>query len=97
MNSSEIAKRIYRVLPKLKQTYGVRDLWLFGSYVHAKQTEKSDVDILVTFDNLSLSLIEFIQLEQELTAVLGVPVDLTERDMLKAEIGQHILREAVPL
>jgi hypothetical protein len=75
----------------------VSDLWLFGSYVRSEQTPKSDVDILVTFDNPRLSLIEFIQLEQHLSAVLGINVDLVERDMLKPTIGENILDEAVPL
>jgi predicted nucleotidyltransferase len=97
MNSQEITNRLQTILPELRQEYGVRDLWLFGSYVRAEQTENSDVDILITFDNPHLSLIEFIQLEQQLTAVLGIKVDLVEREMLKPAIGQNILQEAVAL
>ena len=97
MNSQEITNRLQTILPELRQEYGVRDLWLFGSYVRSEQTENSDVDILVTFDNPHLSLIEFIQLEQQLTAVLGIKVDLVEREMLKPAIGQNILQEAVAL
>lgn len=97
MNAQEIRKRIQAILPNLRQEYGVRDLWLFGSYVRAEQTGSSDVDILVTFDNPHLSLIEFIQLEQQLTAVLGVKVDLAEPEILKPAISRNILQEAVPL
>jgi hypothetical protein len=97
MNSQEITRRIQAILPDLRQQYGVSDLWFFGSYVRSEQTPKSDVDILVTFDNPRLSLIEFIQLEQHLSAVLGINVDLVERDMLKPTIGENILDEAVPL
>lgn len=85
------------MLPNLRQQYGVRELWLFGSYVRAEQTAESDVDILVTFDNPHLSLIEFIQLEQQLAAALGIKVDLVEREMLKPTIGKNILQEAVAL
>lgn len=73
------------------------DLWLFGSYVRLEQTTDSDVDILVTFDNPGLSLIEFIQLEQHLSAVLGLKVDLVERELLKPTIGENILQEAVAI
>jgi predicted nucleotidyltransferase len=97
MDSQEITRRIQAILPELRQQYGIADLWLFGSYVRSEQTSNSDVDILVTFDNPHLSLIEFIQLEQQLSAVLGVKVDLVERDMLKPTIGQNILREAVAI
>jgi predicted nucleotidyltransferase len=95
MDSQEITRRLQDILPNLRQEYGVSDLWLFGSYVRSEQTSNSDVDILVTFENPQLSLIEFIQLEQQLSAVLGLKVDLVERDMLKPTIGQNILQEAV--
>jgi hypothetical protein len=97
MDAQEITNRLQTMLPDLRRDYGVRDLWLFGSYIRAEQTPNSDVDILVTFDNADLSLIEFIQLEQHLTAVLGIKVDLVERELLKPTIGQNILREAVAL
>lgn len=97
MNSEEITRRLQDILPQLRQEYGVSDLWLFGSYVRSEQTSESDVDILVTFDNPHLSLIEFIKLEQQLSAVLGLKVDLVEREMLKPTIGQNILQEAVPI
>ena len=97
MNSQEITNRLQAILPDLRQEYGVRNMWLFGSYIRAEQTADSDVDILITFDNPHLSLIEFIQLEQHLTAVLGIKVDLVERELLKPTIGQNILQEAVAL
>lgn len=95
MNTQEITRRLQNALPILRQTYGVRDLWLFGSYVKAKQTSNSDIDILVTFDNPRLSLVEFIQLEQELAVLLDRKVDLVERNMLKPTISQYVLQEAV--
>lgn len=97
MNAQEITHQLRAMLPNLRQQYGVRELWLFGSYVRAEQTAESDVDILVTFDNPHLSLIEFIQLEQQLAAALGIKVDLVEREMLKPTIGKNILQEAVAL
>jgi predicted nucleotidyltransferase len=97
MDSQEITRRLKAILPDLRQDYGVSELWLFGSYVRSEQSSDSDVDILVTFDNVHLSLIEFIQLEQHLSAVLGLKVDLVERDMLKPTIGQNILQEAVAI
>jgi predicted nucleotidyltransferase len=97
MNAQEITHRLKALLPDLRQQYGVRELWLFGSYVRAEQTADNDVDILVTFDNPHLSLIEFIQLEQQLAAALGIKVDLVEREMLKPTIGKNILQETVAL
>lgn len=97
MDSQEITGMLQTILPELRREFGVSDLWLFGSYVRSEQTSDSDVDILVTFNNPNISLIEYIQLEQRLSAVLGLKVDLVERDMLKPTIGQNILREAVAI
>lgn len=93
----EMTSLIQRGLPELRRQYGVRDLWLFGSYIRAEQGAESDLDVLVEFDNPRLTLIEFIQLEQQLSQLLGIKVDLVERDTLKPEIGKRILQEAVAL
>lgn len=91
------SEQIRTVLPELRQQYGVKDLWLFGSYVRSEQNEVSDLDILVSFENPNLSLIEFIQLEQKLSDLLGVRVDLVEKETLKPGIGQRVLQEALPV
>ena len=91
------SEQIRIVLPELRRQYGVKDLWLFGSYVREEQKEVSDLDVLVSFENPTLSLIEFIQLEQKLSELLGVRVDLVEKETLKPGIGQRVLQEAQPV
>jgi len=65
--------------------------------VRGKQKRNGDLDILVEFDDRSLTLLQFIALEHELSALLGVKVDLVEKNSLKPAIGRHILQEAVPV
>ncbi len=89
------ANALQASLPDLRQRYGLRDVWLFGSVVRGEASPDSDLDVLVTFDNQHLSLLEFIQLEQELSELLQVKIDLIERDTLKPTIGKEILREAI--
>ena len=93
----DYSEQIRNFLPELRQQYGIKDLWLFGSYVRAEQNEISDLDVLVSFENPNLSLIEFIQLEQKLGDLLGVRVDLVEKETLKPGIGQRVLQEAQPV
>lgn len=97
MTLDETTAVLQQHLPDLRQRYGVRNLWLFGSYVRAEQTENSDLDILVSFDNPRLSLIRFIQLELELSKLLGIKVDLVEREGLKPAIGQYVTVESVAI
>jgi len=84
-------------LPELRRAYGVRALWLFGSYVRGEETQESEFDVLVEFDERPLSLFKFIELENRLSDLLGVRVDLVEKRGLKPTIGRYILAEVVPV
>ena len=83
-----------RQTPMLAERYSVEKLEVFGSYVRAEQRENSDLDILVTFRKIS-GLLTFIALENYLSDLLGVKVELVMKDSLKPAIGNNILREAV--
>lgn len=82
-------------LPELRARYGVRSLWLFGSHVRGSQRKRSDLDVLVELDDRSLSLLKFVELEHYLCDLVGVNVDLVEKETLKPAIGRHILEEVV--
>lgn len=83
-------------LPEIAEKYHVRSLEVFGSYVRDEQTPESDLDVLVTFDKAP-GLLEYIELENHLSDLLGIKVDLVMKSALKPRIGQNILREAVPV
>jgi predicted nucleotidyltransferase len=92
----EFKKILRSEMPNLISKYEVETLELFGSYVKDKQKTESDLDILVTFKRTP-GLFKYIQLENYLSDVLGVKVDLVMRSSLKTNIGRIILSEAVPL
>jgi uncharacterized protein len=83
-------------LPELAEKYHVSSLEVFGSFVRNEQTAASDLDVLVTFGKTP-GLLEFVSLENHLSDLLGVKVDLVMRTALKPRIGANILREAVPV
>ena len=83
-------------VPLLADRYNVEKLEVFGSYVRSEQKKHSDLDILVTFRKAP-SLLTFIAIENYLSDLLGVKVDLVMKDSLKPAIGKNILREAVPV
>lgn len=80
----------------LAERYNVEKLEVFGSYVRDEQNKDSDLDILVTFKEAP-SLLTFIAIENYLSDLLKVKVDLVMKDSLKPKIGQQILREAIPV
>jgi predicted nucleotidyltransferase len=96
LSLEKILETLRQQLPKLAERYSVEKLEVFGSYVRSEQNKDSDLDILVTFKEVP-SLLTFIAIENYLTDLLGVKVDLVMKDSLKPKIGQRILREAVPV
>ena len=88
-----ILTELRAALPDLQHRYGVASLGIFGSYVRGEETPASDVDLLVEFDDRPLTLLQFIALENELSDLLQVPVDLVEKDTLKPTIGKQVLKE----
>jgi predicted nucleotidyltransferase len=92
----QFRSKLKNELPALRERYCVSSLGLFGSYVRGTYRSDSDLDVLVTFDELP-SLFRLIELENHLSDLLGVKVDLVVRDSLKPRIGQRIRREVVPV
>ena len=84
-------------LPELRRRWGVRSMGVFGSYARGQQRRGSDLDVLVEFDGRPLSLLRFIELEQHLSDLLGVKVDLVERDTLRPAMSLRILDDVRPL
>ena len=92
----EIRQDLRSDLPELRERYGVTDLGIFGFYVRGEQKKTSDVDILVEFDRPG-TLLDFIHLQNDLIDLLGVKVDLVEKNGLKPAIKPYGLAEVVPV
>lgn len=96
MNSSceQYRAELRRQLPELQKRYKVATLGLFGSYVKGTQRADSDLDLLVTFQEMP-SLFRLIDLQDHLSDLLRVQVDLVVRDSLRPRIGERIRSEVV--
>ena len=91
-------KEIEKILKEnkaiLAERFKVQEIGIFGSYVRGEQKKKSDVDILVSFYE-PISLFEFMDMEEFLTQILGVKVDLVSKKALKPRIGKYVLEEVI--
>ncbi len=96
LGREEIIDSLRKVLPELRERYGIRTLGLFGSYARGAARRRSDVDLLVEFERAP-SLFRFVELEQHLSDLLGVKVDLVMKSALKPAIGRRILSEVLPV
>ena len=92
MSLDEIKRVLRNYKSVLKSKYHVDTLGIFGSYVRNEQAGDSDLDILVDF-TVPISLFEFIDMEEELSELLRVKVDLVSRNALKPYLGRRILNE----
>ena len=93
---SQILKALKKNLPELREEYNISTLEVFGSFVRSEQEEKSDLDLLITFTE-NPSLLKYIKLENFLSDLLGIRVDLVMKDSLKPRLSHNILEEAVLL
>lgn len=90
----EIKERLKEHRAQLSQKYNVKKIGIFGSYVREEAGEKSDLDILVEFKE-PIDFFEFLELEEHLSKILKVKVDLVMKKALKPAIGKRILQEVV--
>lgn len=98
LNLKKITKILKEYKEELKEKYEVKEIGIFGSYVREEYKEKSDLDILVEFqEDAKIGLLKFVNMENYLSELIGVKVDLVEKSALKPRIGKHILEEVVPL
>ena len=77
---------------QLADDYHVSKIGIFGSYVSGLSSENSDIDILVEFEK-PVGFVKFIRLENYLSNLIGVKVDLVTKKALKPHMGRNILRE----
>jgi predicted nucleotidyltransferase len=92
----QIMQNLRAHLPQLREEYNIRYVWLFGSFVRGKQHKRSDLDVLVEFEEAP-TLPKFISLEDRMGKITGLKVDLVSIKALRGEIGERILQDKVAL
>ncbi len=96
MNIHEILAKLESLKPELKQRYKVREIGLFGSWVCGEQHEKSDIDILVDFEE-GADLFDWMGLTLYLEQIFGCSVDVVPRRALRPELRDSVLEQVVKL
>ena len=68
------------IVDKLKAffpTYPIEKAWIFGSYARGEETKKSDLDILVRFnENATISLFDYVRIMDKMEKLLHKKIDL---------------------
>ncbi len=87
----EIKRIIKNHKRELREKFKVKRIAIFGSYARGEETPESDIDILVEF-NEPVGLL-FFHLEEYLTKILGVRVDLVTKDGIKKNRLKYIEKD----
>ena len=88
----EIKKVLQKHREEFREQYGLKEIGIFGSYVKGEQKEKSDIDMLIELEK-PIGFVRFMKLENALSQLLGVRVEMVTRKALKSHIGKRILQE----
>lgn len=91
---SGIAARLRGMMAELGVQYHVKKIGIFGSYSTGRQTDSSDLDLVVEFDR-PIGMMAFVHLRDRIAVDLGMPVDLVTPDGLHPLIRDQVLREVV--
>lgn len=86
------ARLLLYLLPYRPARIGV-----FGSFARGENNKDSDLDILIKFND-SISLLKLVQIEQELSDLLGIPIDLvTENSLKNPRLKKSIERDLITI
>lgn len=76
--------------------YQITEIGIFGSFVRSEEKRRSDVDILVEFDQRNIpGLLKLIEMERYLEKLLKKKVDLVRKGGIRPELRKGVLKEVV--
>lgn len=93
---ARVLRRHAGEIRKIVTAAGGSDVRVFGSVATGADHPGSDVDLLFTMGR-PLSLIQLGRLENEISTMLGVPVDLVPESALRPDFRDRVLSQAVAL
>jgi len=94
LNLERVVNILKEQKEELKERYGIKGIGVFGSYVRGEYKGKNDLDILVEFkEDADVDLLKFVNLENYLSELIGVKVDLVIKEAVKPRLKERIFRE----
>jgi predicted nucleotidyltransferase len=92
-NLEEIESILLKHKSGLRERFKVKEIGIFGSYARNEQTEDSDVDILVEFEE-PVGLL-FVHLANFLEEILQCRVDLVTKEGIKPNRRKYIMEDLI--
>ena len=93
MNIKQIKTKLEEKKSYLEENFHIKEIGMFGSFIRGKQTEISDIDILVSFEKKHKNFFNYMRLKHYLKNLLGREVDLVIKEAVKPRLKERIFRE----
>jgi predicted nucleotidyltransferase len=91
----EIKRQLQALKPTLKKRFKVETIDIFGSYVRNEASDRSDIDLLITYSTKDYDHSTVYGLKNYLRRKMGVKVDIVTKEFLNPHIRDEVLKEAV--
>ena len=88
-------KKIQKAIEPVARQHNLKKVELFGSYARGNNTFRSDIDLLVDFDNPELTLFDVVRIKRDLEKSLRKKVDIIELGAEKNSFA--IIDKVVPI
>jgi len=96
VNQSQILRYLSVNKQDIRQKYHLKKMGIFGSYARNEQTSKSDLDLLVEFEDNTPDLTDKKEfLRKEIQSVFHINVDICREKYIKPVFRQQILSDAI--
>ncbi len=93
MTKSAILDSLRAHRKELEEKFSVRRIGIFGSYARSDAGPKSDIDVLVEFEQPTFD--HYMELKFFLEELLGSEIDLVMADTVKPRLRPYINQEVV--
>lgn len=88
MTREEIQKNIVEFL----KARNAKKIGLFGSFARNEETEKSDIDVLVSFRE-GVNFFDLVGMELDLSDLVGKKIDLVEEEGINKRLKPSVERD----
>jgi hypothetical protein len=91
-----ISKEQQQIIIDTLKEFKPRSISVFGSYSRGENNSKSDLDLLVDFEE-TVNLLDLVGLEMELSEKLKIKVDLITTNAVSKHLKPHIDRDLIKI
>lgn len=90
----EVIKTLKSLQPRVRKECKAEIVGIFGSFARSDETEQSDIDVLVEFED-GATLLDFVWLSDFLEERLKRKVDVVSKRALREEIKPYVFKEII--